>query len=140
MDRRIALPVLLLAAITLAAAPAPTDRRAETLASGESLLRGVTLDASTPIATINSDPAAYEGTLVQVEGEIVEICSAMGCWTEIKDDADNRLRLKVEDGVVDLRDLISETRYIVAEGIFQQQGEHGAQVFIGDHGAVVAKK
>lgn len=130
--------VALLAALPLAAMAANSDRRAETLADGTAILAGITLQASTPIAEINGDPAAFEGQLVQVEGVVVAICTGMGCWTEVADDQDNRIRLKVEDGVVDLRDLVAEARYVVAEGIFQQQGEHGAQVFIGDHGAVVS--
>lgn len=128
--------VALLAAVSLAAAT--TDRRAETLAGGTAILAGITLNASTPIADVNADPAAFEGKLVQVEGMVVALCDGMGCWTEVADDADNRIRLKVEDGVVDLRELVAEARYVVAEGIFQQQGEHGAQVFIGEHGAVVS--
>lgn len=124
--------------LVLPLAAAASDRRAETLAEGTTFLAGITLDASTPIADINADPAAFEGKLVQVEGAVVAICSGMGCWTEIADEADNRLRLKVEDGVVDLREHVAEARYVVAEGIYQQQGEHGAQVFIGSHGAVVS--
>lgn len=139
MRRKIICLAVLLAAVPLLAGAA-ADRRAETLAEGTALLAGVTLDASTPIATINGDPAAFEGKLVQVEGSVVALCDAMGCWTELADADDHRIRLKVEDGVVDLREHVAEARYVVAEGIFQNEGEHGSQVFIGGHGAVISSK
>jgi hypothetical protein len=46
--------------------------------------------------------------------------------------------VKVDDGVVDLREMAETTHYMVAEGILQAAGEHGAQVYIMEHGAVVA--
>ena len=54
------------------------------------------------------------------------------------DAEDNALRVKVDDGVVDFRELVSTSQYMVAEGVFQKVGEHGAQVFIMEHGAMVS--
>ncbi len=90
------------------------------------------------VAAINADPAAFDGEVVQVEGTIVEICSNMGCWVELRDAEDNAVTVKVDDGVVDFREFVAEKQYMVAEGVFQTAGEHGAQVYIMEHGAVVA--
>jgi hypothetical protein len=127
--------VLLFAATTAVFA---TDRRAETLASGTTILAGVELPASTAITDLLADPDAHDGELVQVEGVVVAMCQMMGCWAALDDGAGNRLNVKVEDGVVDLREMAAMEHYMVAEGIFQKVGEHGAQVFIMEHGAVVS--
>jgi hypothetical protein len=133
-------PVLtvLLVALALTVAAFGSDRRTATLEKGAALLEGVALEATTPIAEINADPEAFDGKVVQVEGTVVEICSSMGCWVELRDDHDNAITVKVDDGVVDLRELVTEAQYMVAEGVFQVDGEHGAQVYIMKHGAVVA--
>jgi len=136
------LTLLLATSLVLGAAvktpPTVAQQRLETLADGTQLLAGVTLAASTPIAEINADHDGFDGKVVQIEGVIVEICDSMGCWVELRDAEDNALRVKVDDGVVDFRELVSTSQYMVAEGVFQKVGEHGAQVFIMEHGAMVS--
>jgi hypothetical protein len=129
------LVLTLVAALVFAA---PADRRAETLESGTALLDGVTLDSTTPIADINADPDAFEGEVVQIEGTVVEICSGMGCWVQLQDEEGNALNVKVDDGEVDFRDHVKKADYMVAEGVFMKVGEHGAQVYIMEHGAMMA--
>ena len=104
---------------------------------GTVILAGVTLAKSTPIDHLLAAPDVHDGDLVQVEGTVVELCSAMGCWATLEDADGNRLNIKVEDGVVDLRELAETSHYMVAEGVFQVSGEHGTQIFIMEHGAVV---
>ncbi len=135
--RDAALGLVLVLAISTVAVGA-VDRRAETLANGESILAGVELTGSTPIADLNADPEAFEGEIVQVEGVIVALCQNMGCWASIDDGQGNQINVKVEDGVIDWREITATEHYIVAEGVFQTVGEHGAQVFIMEHGAVVS--
>lgn len=134
---RLALTTVLLTVAAVAFA-APSDRRAETIENGKALLAGVTLESTTAIPEIHADPDAWDGKVVQVEGTIVEICSNMGCWVELRDAEDNAVVVKVDDGVVDFRELVAASQYMVAEGVFQKVGEHGAQVYIMEHGAVVA--
>jgi len=135
--RDAALGLLLVFAVATVAVGA-VDRRAETLAHGESILAGVELTVSTPIADLIADPEAFDGKLVQVEGVIVALCQSMGCWASLDDGEGNQINVKVEDGVIDWREITATEHYMVAEGLFQVVGEHGAQVFIMDHGAVVS--
>jgi len=137
-SRFISMFAVLSLALFLAGTAAAVDQRAETLSNGTALLAGVTLEESTPIAEINADHDGFDGKVVQIEGVIVSICDNMGCWVELRDAEDNALRVKVEDGKVDFRELVATSQYMVAEGIFQKVGEHGAQVFIMEHGAMVS--
>ncbi len=116
----------------------PGALRTETLEEGEQILDGVTLEESTPIADLNADPAAYQDQLVQIEGMAFELCASQGCWTTLVDIEDSeRMNIKVEEGAIDLREFIDVGVYVIAEGVFDEFAEHGPQVFIGDHGAMV---
>ena len=65
----------------------------------------------------------------------MEICQSQGCYVTLSDCDGNELNLKVTDGVIDFRDSCALGEYAVGEGISQQAGEHGAQVFIENYGA-----
>lgn len=134
-------PLLAFAAILSLGLAAPAssqdDARAMTLAHGTDILAGVVLHAATPIAELLADPDRHDGMTLQVEGKVVAMCQSMGCWATLEDAEGNRLNVKVEDGVIDLREMASERHYMVAEGVFQKSGEHGAQIWIMDHGARV---
>ena len=134
--------LMLIVATAVVASPyqqtAAAERRAATLEHGESILAGVEMPASIPIADLIADPEAYDGELVQVEGVIVALCQNMGCWASLDDGQGNQVNVKVEDGVIDLREITETEHYMVAEGVFQAVGEHGVQVFIMEHGAVVS--
>ena len=54
----------------------------------------------TPIADILAAPGDYEGKTVKVEGEVDGVCTRMGCWMDIGDEAGNHIRIKVQDGVI----------------------------------------
>ncbi len=54
-----------------------------------SRLFGGDLDAArevTSLAEIIASPDQYEGQVVKTEGEIAQVCQAMGCWMEIRTD------------------------------------------------------
>lgn len=114
-----------------------TTFRDEVLSSGEQLFDGVQLGDSTPIVDIVASPSSYEGQVVRIEGWIVEVCQSAGCYATLSDCDGNELNLKVTDGIVDFRDTCAPGEYAVGEGISQQAGEHGAQIFIEDHGAMI---
>ena len=61
---------------------------------------GVTLEARTPIGDILADPEAFQDQIVAVEGEVVGVCAMMGCWVELESSSKERLRIKVDDGVI----------------------------------------
>ncbi len=111
--------------------------REEALTNGEQLFNGVTMDASTPIADIVTNLDDFDGQVVQIEGWVKAVCTSQGCWATLIDGKGNDLNLKVTDGVIDFRDYVTPGHYVVGEGVFNAVGEHGSQVFIQDHGAMV---
>ncbi len=60
----------------------------------------LTLKETMPLATLMQTPDAYVGKTVQVKGKIAEVCQMMGCWMDITNDAGQKIRIKVEDGVI----------------------------------------
>jgi hypothetical protein len=44
---------------------------------------------TTPLATIVASPDQFEGQVVKTEGEISQVCQAMGCWMELRTDAES---------------------------------------------------
>ncbi|MEM6795479.1 MAG: DUF4920 domain-containing protein, partial [Acidobacteriota bacterium] len=60
---------------------------------------GVDIEHTTSIATILSNPDAYLGKTVRIEGSVRDVCPKKGCWMEIGD-ANGSLKLKVEDDVI----------------------------------------
>ena len=115
----------------------PEVLRADALENGDQIMDGVTLEESTPIAEINDDMETFHDQTVQVEGMAVEICENAGCWTMIVDPDGESIRLKVDDGAIDWRNFVEIGLYVVADGVFDQFGAHGPQVFVQDHGAMV---
>ncbi|NKB89967.1 MAG: DUF4920 domain-containing protein [Acidobacteria bacterium] len=136
-NKTLAALALCLALTVSAGAQTSQTRRQAAIESGDVLLGGVSLAETTPIADLLDEMEQFDGTVVQIEGTVVALCSGMGCWAQLDDGSGNRLNVKVEDGIIDLREVASEEHYMVAEGVFQKTGEHGAQVFIMEHGAVI---
>jgi len=62
----------------------------------------ITLKEETPISSILENPEEYLGQKVLVKGEVLDVCPKMGCWMELKSDADgsDKIKVKVEDGVI----------------------------------------
>ena len=115
----------------------PENLRQDALENGTQILDGVAAEASTPISEILADLNGFEGQFVQIEGIVVEICDMAGCYMTLSDPDGNKLNVKVTDWVVDFREVAELGYYVVGEGIQQAGGEHGAQVFIEDHGAML---
>lgn len=57
-------------------------------------------ETAVAIAEILADPLAWQGKVVRVEGAVAGVCLKAGCWMELVDEQDSRLRIKVEDGVI----------------------------------------
>jgi hypothetical protein len=61
----------------------------------------LTLNQTTSITDILTEPAKYDGKRVLVEGKINKVCEMMGCWVMIQGANDEKpIRFKVEDGVI----------------------------------------
>ena len=66
---------------------------------GLSFGAGIKLTETTPIASILTDPKAWNGKTVRVEGMITDVCPKRGCWMELAgSEPGQKLRFKVTDG------------------------------------------
>ena len=43
----------------------------------------------TALGDVLAEPARFEGQVVKTSGEIVQVCQSMGCWMEMRADADS---------------------------------------------------
>lgn len=70
-----------------------------TLAQTEKFGKELSLKEKTKISEITKDPESFVGKTVLVEGEVLEVCAAAGCWMELKsDDEKGKIKIKVRDG------------------------------------------
>jgi hypothetical protein len=77
----------------------------------------LTAKSPMPLATLVTHADEYVGKTVQVQGKITAVCQMMGCWMELANDAGQRVRIKVEDGVL-VFPKDSAGKMAVAEGKF----------------------
>jgi hypothetical protein len=67
----------------------------------EKLGNELTLEETTAISEILSNPEKYVGQKVLVEGEVLEVCRNMGCWMDLSSDIeDQKIKIKVKDGEI----------------------------------------
>lgn len=53
------------------------------------------------VSEVLDKPSEHVGKVVVVEGTIVDVCAARGCWLELAGDKPGqKLKIKVEDGVI----------------------------------------
>ena len=61
----------------------------------------ITLTEKTKISDILSEPDSFLDKTVLVEGEVLDVCPHMGCWMELKSDAEGeKIKIKVKDGEI----------------------------------------
>ncbi len=61
----------------------------------------LTLTTLTHVAVILERPDDFVGERVLVEGTVTDVCDHMGCWMDLAGDRDDeRIRVKVDDGVI----------------------------------------
>jgi hypothetical protein len=61
----------------------------------------ITLSEKTKISDILSSPESYLDKIVLIEGEVLDVCSHMGCWMELKSDVEGgKIKIKVKDGEI----------------------------------------
>jgi hypothetical protein len=85
---------------------------------------GVTLTEATAIESLTSDPKAFVGKTLRVDGVATAVCTHMGCWMAVAAEGDEKgptVRLKVEDGVI-VFPLTAKGRKVSAEGVFEAVG------------------
>jgi uncharacterized protein DUF4920 len=79
---------------------------------------GVKLDETVKISTLLEQPDLYLGKTVRVEGKITEVCAMKGCWMELAEGPQARLRVKVEDDVIAFP-ISARGKIGVAEGVLE---------------------
>jgi hypothetical protein len=87
-------------------------------AGGDTFGAGVTLAATDNLAIdkLLSDPTAYKGKTVRVEGMITDVCPRRGCWMELAgDQPGQKLKFKVTDGEM-VFPMDAKGRWAVAQG------------------------
>ena len=80
----------------------------------------LTLKEPVTLATSLAHPDDYTGKTVQVKGKITEVCQMMGCWMDLTNDQGQKVRIKVEDGVI-VFPKDSAGKMAVAEGKFTKE-------------------
>lgn len=104
-------PLLLLLLLLL-----PTLACSEELKLGEPL----TLTEVTKVSEINKHPERYVGKRVLIEGLIVNVCAARGCWMDIASDVPfEKIQVKVVDGEI-VFPLEAKGKTARVEGIAQE--------------------
>jgi hypothetical protein len=75
------------------------------------------LAESIRIADLLSDPEAYVGQRVRVEGLVDDVCPMMGCWIDIlEEQSQETIRFKVDDDVI-VFPVEAKGQEVVAEGV-----------------------
>ena len=75
----------------------PVFALAQELQLGEPL----TLTEVTKVSEINKHPDKYVGKRVMIEGLIINVCAARGCWMDIASDVPfEKIQIKVVDGEI----------------------------------------
>ena len=70
---------------------------AEEIKLGEPL----TLTEVTKVSEINKNPEKYKGKRVLIEGMVINVCAARGCWLDIASDMPfEKIQVKVVDGEI----------------------------------------
>ena len=77
----------------------------------------LTMKSPIPVATLVTHADDYVGKTVQVQGKVTAVCEMMGCWMELSGDAGQRVRIKVDDGVI-VFPKDSPGKVAIAEGKF----------------------
>jgi len=61
--------------------------------------KDITLKEKTSISDILNNPEDYLDKTVLVEGEVLDVCSMMGCWIELASNVEGeKIKVKVKDG------------------------------------------
>lgn len=78
------------------------------------------LNTVTKISEINANPEKYLGKRVQVQGLVIDVCSARGCWMDIASDVPfEKMEVKVIDGVI-VFPMEAKGRMAKVEGIVEE--------------------
>lgn len=93
---------------------------ATTSVSAKSFGSGLSLQKTTLLSEVLSNPAPYVGKRVQLKGMIVDVCQSRGCWIYLAGDKQfEKIRVKVTDGEI-VFPMEARGRTATVEGIVQK--------------------
>lgn len=82
--------------------------------------QGITLTDVTPVSAIHDAPQNYIGKKVLVEGMVIEVCAARGCWIYLSSDRPfEKIRVKVTDGEI-VFPIAAQGHIAKVEGVVQE--------------------
>ncbi len=63
--------------------------------------KALSVKSPTKVSEILAEPSKYDGKRVLVQGPVVDVCEARGCWIELGSDKEfESIIFKVDDGVI----------------------------------------
>jgi len=71
---------------------------ASAIAQNDPLNNAVDMTLLTPLTKVLDQPQQYVEQAVTIQGEVVAVCKNRGCWAEIVNEKNQKLRVKVRDG------------------------------------------
>jgi hypothetical protein len=96
--RRVILPLTLIALFAFAGFAVAGDA---TKPAGKVWGKGVSSSETILISELLAHPEAHLGKVVRVEGDVVGLCKARGCWLDIASDQEHqKIQFKVNDGEI----------------------------------------
>jgi Domain of unknown function (DUF4920) len=78
----------------------------------------LTLDETLPLPLLLAHPDQYVGKKVRVEGTVTEVCQMKGCWMELQEGPEAKIRVKVDDGVI-VFPATATGKKAIAEGVVE---------------------
>jgi len=55
------------------------------------------LASAVPASQVFADPGSHAADQVRIQGELTEVCQAMGCWAVVRDDQGHSMRITMAD-------------------------------------------
>ena len=96
--RRMILPLTLISLFALAGLAVAGDAAKP---AGKVYGKGVSSNETILISALLAHPETHLGKTVRVEGTVVGVCKARGCWIDIASDKEHqKIQLKVNDGEI----------------------------------------
>jgi len=85
---------------------------------------GITLEETTPIASVVVQPKDFLGRTIRIDGVATAVCAHMGCWMAVAPEGHENgptVRLKVDDGVI-VFPVSAKGKKVSAQGVFEAVG------------------
>jgi hypothetical protein len=131
MMKRLSVLLMVLAVMALAAcSESDSSEQSAQMDSEQSALqkadpagtygKGITLSDTVEVSELLDNPEAYEGKVVLIRGNVVDVCQKRGCWIEVGGDRPyEKITVKVNDGEI-VFPLSAKGNRAVVEGMVER--------------------